>query len=276
MWGGSTSARRRVWLAIADRHHTVRCVTFDCAAMAPNSHPCMKSPDDTRAVARSPPAARALRGSGTCGGDTEVGAGGRPCTLDSSEHRVKTRGTKSQGRRRITAACTAGGVSSRALAGRHDYGVSVSAPAHLEQPPPPRRQVPPPRSAPEGPAAAPAASAAPAAAVKCRRVASAQPLSCTAGAAAAPAARHRERSSRGERGAREVCEPAEDASPAARGAALLRVRQGKVRLSTHTTWWGKGRGNPRISTPRHGQELARHTQRARPVHVGERTSADPS
>ena len=159
---------------------------------------------------------------------------------------MKTRGTKTQGRGRITAACTAGGVSSRALAGRHDYGVSVSAPAHLEQPPPPRRQVPPPRSAPEGPAAAPAASAAPAAAVKCRRLASAQPLSCTAGAAAAPAARHRERSSRGERGAREVCEPAEDASPAARGAALLRVRQGKVRLSTHTTWWGKGRGNPRI------------------------------
>ena len=65
MWGGSTSARRRVGLAIADRHHTVCCVTFDCAAMAPNSHPCMKSPDDTRAVARSPPAARALRGSGT-------------------------------------------------------------------------------------------------------------------------------------------------------------------------------------------------------------------
>ena len=65
MWGGSTSARRRVGLAIADRHHTVRCVTFDCAAMAPNSHPCMKSPDDTRAVARSPPATRALRGSGT-------------------------------------------------------------------------------------------------------------------------------------------------------------------------------------------------------------------
>ena len=126
MWGGSTSARRRVGLAIADRHHTVRCVTFDCAAMAPNSHPCMKSPDDTRAVARSPPAARALRGSGTCGGDAEVGAGGRPCTLDSSEHRVKTRGTKSQGRRRITAACTAGGVSSRAPAGRHDYGVSAS------------------------------------------------------------------------------------------------------------------------------------------------------
>ena len=65
MWGGSTSARRRVGLAIADRHHTVRCVTFDCAAMAPNSHPCMKSPDDTRAVARSPPATRALRASGT-------------------------------------------------------------------------------------------------------------------------------------------------------------------------------------------------------------------
>ena len=36
---GSTSARRRVGLVIADRHHTVRCVTFDCAAMARNSHP---------------------------------------------------------------------------------------------------------------------------------------------------------------------------------------------------------------------------------------------